>query len=137
MIKLNNLQYNPIKLDFLEDQNYSLDSLVSNFDFDDLCKKYKEKFGFSKIKTFSFSKEGFLGLFLELKGKIAISYGECEALIEAGLFYETLGFEITWINLNKDGKVTLVKSAIANQTDFDIKPEKETRYWDKNDTFNN
>lgn len=39
--------------------------------------------------------------------------------------------------LNKDGKVTLVKSAIANQTDFDIKPEKETRYWNKNDTFNN
>lgn len=105
MIKLNNLQYNPIKLDFLEDQNYSLDSLVSNFDFDDLCKKYKEKFGFSKIKTFSFSKEGFLGLFLELKGKIAVSFGECEALIQGAKLYESLGFELTWIDLNKDGSV--------------------------------
>ncbi|MDN5107381.1 cysteine desulfurase [Aliarcobacter butzleri] len=105
MIKLNNLQYNPIKLDFLEDQNYSLDSLVSNFTFDDLCKKYKEKFGFSKIKTFSFSKEGFLGLFLELKGKIAVSFGECEALIQGAKLYESLGFELTWINLNKDGSV--------------------------------
>ncbi|MFW2581398.1 cysteine desulfurase [Aliarcobacter butzleri] len=105
MIKLNNLQYNPIKLDFLEDQNYSLDSLVSNFDFDDLCKKYKEKFGFSKIKTFSFSKEGFLGLFLELKGKIAVSFGECEALIQGAKLYESLGFELTWIDLNIDGSV--------------------------------
>ncbi|MDN5077253.1 cysteine desulfurase [Aliarcobacter butzleri] len=105
MIKLNNLQYNPIKLDFLEDQNYSLDSLVSNFDFVDLCKKYKEKFGFSKIKTFSFSKEGFLGLFLELKGKIAVSFGECEALIQGAKLYESLGFELTWIDLNKDGSV--------------------------------
>lgn len=105
MIKLNNLQYNPIKLDFLEDQNYSLDSLVSNFTFDDLCKKYKEKFGFSKIKTFSFSKEGFLGLFLELKGKIAVSFGECEALIQGAKLYESLGFELTWIDLNKDGSV--------------------------------
>lgn len=105
MIKLNNLQYNPIKLDFLEDQNYSLDSLVSNFTFDDLCKKYKEKFGFLKIKTFSFSKEGFLGLFLELKGKIAVSFGECEALIQGAKLYESLGFELTWIDLNKDGSV--------------------------------
>ncbi|MCG3659607.1 cysteine desulfurase [Aliarcobacter butzleri] len=105
MIKLNNLQYNPIKLDFLEDQNYSLDSLVSNFTFDDLCKKYKEKFGFSKIKTFSFSKEGFLGLFLELKGKIAVSFGECEALIQGAKLYESLGFELIWIGLNKDGSV--------------------------------
>ncbi|MCG3671724.1 cysteine desulfurase [Aliarcobacter butzleri] len=105
MIKLNNLQYNPIKLDFLEDQNYSLDSLVSNFDFDDLCKKYKEKFAFSKIKTFSFSKEGFLGLFLELKGKIAVSFGECEALIQGAKLYESLGFELTWIDLNIDGSV--------------------------------
>lgn len=105
MIKLNSLQYNPIKLDFLEKQNYSLDSLVSNFDFDDLCKKYKEKFAFPKLKTFSFSKEGFLGLFLELKGNIAVSLGECEALVQGAKLYESLGFELTWIGLNKDGSV--------------------------------
>jgi len=58
LIRLNVLQYNPIKLDFLND-NYSLDSLISNAEFDDLCKKYKEKFSYSKLKTFSFSKEVF------------------------------------------------------------------------------
>ena len=108
LIRLNVLQYNPIKLDFLND-NYSLDSLISNAEFDDLCKKYKEKFSYSKLKTFSFSKDGFLGLLLELKGKIAISVGESEALIEGAKLYESLGFKIIWLNLNKDGKVNLDK----------------------------
>ncbi|MDD3009176.1 MAG: cysteine desulfurase [Arcobacter sp.] len=106
MFKLNVLQYNPIKIDFI-DENYSLDSLVDNSHFEKLTKKYKEKFGYSKLKTFSFSKEGFLGLFLELRGKIAVSVGECEALINGAKLYESLGFEIIWIGLNKDGKVNL------------------------------
>lgn len=108
LIRLNVLQYNPIKLDFLND-NYSLDSLITNDKFDDLCKKYKEKYNYSKLKTFSFSKEGFLGLLLELKGKIAISVGECEALVNGAKLYESLGFKITWLSLNKDGKVNLEK----------------------------
>jgi hypothetical protein len=108
LIRLNVLQYNPIKLDFLDD-NYSLDSLLSNEEFDNLCKKYKEKFNYPKLKTFSFSKEGFLGLLLELKGKIALSVGECEALIEGAKLYESLGFKIIWLNLNKDGKVNIDK----------------------------
>ncbi|MGE4382482.1 MAG: cysteine desulfurase [Arcobacter sp.] len=108
MFKLNVLQYNPIKIDFI-DENYSLDSLVDNSHFEKLTKKYKEKFGYSKLKTFSFSKEGFLGLFLELRGKIAVSVGECEALINGAKLYESLGFEIIWIDLNKDGKVNLKK----------------------------
>ncbi len=108
LIRLNVLQYNPIKLDFLSD-NYSLDSLTPNDEFDNLCKKYKEKFNYSKLKTFSFSKEGFLGLLLELKGKIAISVGECEALIEGAKIYESLGFEIIWLSLNKNGKVNIDK----------------------------
>ena len=108
LIRLNVLQYNPIKLDFLDD-NYSLDSLLSNEEFDNLCKKYKEKFNYPKLKTFSFSKEGFLGLLLELKGKIALSVGECEALIEGAKLYESLGFKIIWLNLNKDGKVNIEK----------------------------
>jgi len=114
LIRLNVLQYNPIKLDFLND-NYSLDSLISNAEFDDLCKKYKEKFSYSKLKTFSFSKEGFLGLFLELRGKIAVSVGECEALINGAKLYESLGFEIIWIDLNKDGKVNLKPMDIKYQ----------------------
>lgn len=59
------------------------------------------------MKTFSFDKNGFLGLLLELKekGKIAISIGETHALIEAGKRFEQLGFELSWIGLNKNGKV--------------------------------
>lgn len=106
LIRLNVLQYNPIKIDLFE-EDYSLDSLISNDNFEKLCKKYKESFGYSKLKTFSFSKEGFLGLFLELKGKIAVSLGECEALIQGAKLYESLGFDIVWLGLNKDGKVNL------------------------------
>lgn len=106
MIKLNYLQYS--KLQNIEISNdLSLSALRPNDAFEVLTLEYKKIFGFNKLKTFSFLKEGFLGLFLELKGKIAISCGECEILIEAGKFYESLGFQITWISLNKDGKVNL------------------------------
>lgn len=108
MIKLNYLQYS--KLKNIEISNdFSLSALTSNDEFEALNLEYKNLFGYKKLKTFSFSKEGFLGLFLELKGKIAISYGESEAIIEAGQLYESLGFKVTWINLNKDGKVNLKK----------------------------
>lgn len=116
LIRLNVLQYNPINLD-LSNSNYSLDSLISNEKFDDLCKKYKENFNYSKLKTFSFSKEGFLGLFLELKGKIAISVGECEALIQGAKLYESFGFKVTWLNLNKDGKIN-IKNIENENIDF-------------------
>jgi hypothetical protein len=106
MIKLNSLQYSKLQnIEILND--FSLSALRPNDAFETLTLEYKKMFGFNKLKTFSFSKEGFLGLFLELKGKIAISVGESEALIEAGKLYESLGFHITWINLNKDGKVNL------------------------------
>jgi hypothetical protein len=106
MIKLNSFQYS--KLQNIEISNdFSLSALTPNDAFETLTLEYKKMFEFNKLKTFSFSKEGFLGLFLELKGKIAISVGESEALIEAGKLYESLGFHITWINLNKDGKVNL------------------------------
>lgn len=108
MIKLNYLQYS--KLKNIEISNdFSLSALTSNDEFEALNLEYKNLFGYKKLKTFSFSKEGFLGLFLELKGKIAISCGESEAIIEAGQLYESLGFKVTWINLNKDGKVNLKK----------------------------
>lgn len=108
MIKLNYLQYS--KLQNIEISNdFSLSALRPNDAFEVLTLEYKKIFGFNKLKTFSFSKEGFLGLFLELKGKIALSCGECEVLIEAGKLYESLGFQITWINLDKDGKVNLKK----------------------------
>ncbi len=106
MVKLNTLQYNKIE-DIKNLENYSLDALIDNEEFEKLCLEYKNRFSFNKLKTFSFSKEGFLGLFLELKGKIAISLGESKAIVDAGKLYETLGFDIKWITLKKDGKVNL------------------------------
>lgn len=108
MIKLNNLQYS--KLENLEISNdFSLSALSSNEQFEVLMQDFNNLFSYKKLKTFSFSKEGFLGLFLELKGKIAISLGESQAIIQAGMIYESLGFEIIWINLEKNGKLNLIE----------------------------
>lgn len=106
MIRLNFLQYNP--LDFELKKSLSLDSLITNLEFEALCKEFLNTLSFKKLKTFSFSKDGFLGLLLELKDKkIAISKSECEALIEASKLYETLGFDITYLPLKKDGSVDI------------------------------
>lgn len=112
MIKLNFLQYNQLKLEIKN--NYSLDSLVSNFEFETLCQKLLNDFNFKKLKTFSFSKSGFLSLLLELKGKIAISKGESLALIEASKQYESLGFEVSYLELNKDGSVDFTNIKTKN-----------------------
>ncbi|RXJ60790.1 cysteine desulfurase [Candidatus Marinarcus aquaticus] len=106
MIKLNHLQYSRsahLKID----NTYSMSALVENTTFEELCIKYKEHFGYLKLKTFAFSKEGFLGLLLELKGTVAIGMGETLHLIQAGKLYESLGFEVIWLPLQKDGKVNL------------------------------
>jgi len=106
MVKLNGLQY--VRLNEINvSKDYSVSALSPNDTFDNLCMKYHKKFHYEKIITFAFSKEGFLGLFLELKGNIAISIGETQALIDAGKMYEKLGFEIHWIPLSRDGTVNL------------------------------
>jgi len=106
MVKLNCLQYK--RADHLNISNdYSVSALVSNEEFDALCLRYYKKFKYPSLKTFSFLKEGFLGLFLELEGKIAVSVGETQAVIDGAKLYEKLGFEVQWINLKKDGTVNL------------------------------
>lgn len=112
MVKLNHLQYS--KLSHLELTNeYSMSALVENHSFENLCREYKEHFNYTKIKTFAFTKEGFLGLLLELKGTIAISLGETQALIDAGKQYASLGFKVIWLELYKDGNVNV--SALNEQ----------------------
>jgi len=102
MVKLNCLQY--VRLNEINiSKDYSVSALSPNDTFDNLCLQYYQKFNYKKIKTFSFSKEGFLGLLLELKGNIAISIGETQALIDGAKLYEKLGFEIQWIPLSKNG----------------------------------
>ncbi|PID48088.1 MAG: cysteine desulfurase [Proteobacteria bacterium] len=107
MVKLNFMHVNMLKNHIFS--NLSLDSLSENEEYEAIKKELLNKFDFKWLNTFSFCKYGFLGLFLELnqKGKIALCKGESEALIEAGKLFESLGFELLWVNLEKDGKINL------------------------------
>jgi len=92
----------------IEDE-LSLNVLSNNEKFSQLQDEFLKKYSFSKLNTFSFCKDGFLGLLLQLnkQGKIAISKGESEAIFQAGLTFESLGFDLVWLDLNKDGKVKI------------------------------
>ncbi len=105
--KLNFIQVNVLKNHIFS--NFSLDNLRENEDYERVKKELLQSFGFDMLNTFSFCRDGFLGLLLELNksGKIAICKGESEALIRGGEVFESLGFELVWINLQKDGKVNL------------------------------
>jgi len=118
VIKLNSLQYRNMQNMHIEDE-LSLNVLSNNEKFSQLQDEFLKKYSFSKLNTFSFCKDGFLGLLLQLdkKGKIAISKGESEALFEAGKVYESLGFDLVWIDLEKDGKVN-TKQIIESNVDF-------------------
>lgn len=110
MYKLNFLQYNNMQnLHIIED--LSLNILSNNETYLKLENEFKTKYSFENINSFSFCKNGFLGLLLELnkKGKIAISFGETQSLIDAGKLFESLGFEVIWLELLKDGNINLKK----------------------------
>ena len=115
MKKFNHLQYHRSNSFFI-DNALSMSALIDNNSFDELCLKYKDKFGYSQIKTFAMSKEGFLGLFLELDGVIAVSIGECEAVVQGAKLYEKLGFSIIWLPLKEDG--TINTTLITQDIDF-------------------
>ena len=110
MYKLNILQYNNMQNLHIKD-DMSLNILSNNEEYNKTEKEFKEKYSFENINSFSFSKSGFLFLLLELskKGKIAISVGETQSLIDAAMLFEELGFEIIWIDLLKDGNVNIKK----------------------------
>jgi len=106
MIKLNTIHYPHIN-DINISKEFSLDILTNNELYLESEKSFLKKYSYSNLKTFSFNEDGFLSLLLELKnkGSIAISLGETNALVEAGKLYEKLGFDISWINLTKEGQV--------------------------------
>lgn len=104
MVKLNALQYPTNKVITL-DESYSIEPLKNNDGFECLIKNFTKEYGYESIKSFSFTKEGFLALMFELDGSIAISVGECEAIVQAGKWYEKLGKEVTWLGLNNKGEV--------------------------------
>lgn len=117
MIKLNTLHY-PVVNELTIPKEFSLDILKNNELYLESETSFLKKFSYSSLKTFSFNKDGFLSLLLELKnkGSIAISRGETNALVEAGKLYEKLGFDISWINLTKEGQVNFY-----DISSFDVK----------------
>ena len=102
MIKLNSLQYRNMQNLHIDDE-LTLNVLSNNEKFSQLQDEFLKKYSFSKLNTFSFCKDGFLGLLLQLnkQGKVAISKGESEAVYEAGLTFESLGFDLVWLDLTK------------------------------------
>jgi len=104
MVKLNSLQYQNTNTPTL-DESYSVEPLKNNSEFEAITKSFKKKYLHNSLNTFSFTKEGFLSVFFQLQGSIAISLGECEAIVQAGKMYEKLGHEITWISLNSSGEI--------------------------------
>ncbi|RXJ88248.1 cysteine desulfurase [Arcobacter sp. CECT 8985] len=108
MFKLNFLLY-PNVQDIHITTDYSLSILDNNDSFTLLKKVFLKKYNFTDLKTIDFSKYGVLGLMLELDGKIAVSKGESQSIVDAAKQYEKLGFEVLWIELNKNGTVNFEK----------------------------
>lgn len=110
MYKLNFLQYKNMQNLHIKD-SLSLNILSNNEDYSSLEDSFKKEFAFESLNYFSFCKSGFLSLLLQLnkKGKIAISLGETQSLIDACEIFCSLGFDILYLDLNKDGSVNLDK----------------------------
>ncbi len=108
MIKLNSLQYpNVLELDF--DEKITMQPLKDNFFIEERILKFASKFNFKNLKTFSLSKDGILGLMLSLKGRILVSLGESEAIVQAAKSYKELGFDLEFIPLEKEGTLKYEK----------------------------
>ena len=104
MNKLNYLNYPEVK-NISIPSSLSIETLSTNEEFESLSQNIKVKFNFSSLHSFSFSKEGFLGLMLELKVDIAVSRGESEAVVKAAELYESLGFNVTYIGITSEGEI--------------------------------
>ncbi|PLY09205.1 MAG: cysteine desulfurase [Arcobacter sp.] len=117
MTKLNILQYSNMQNLHIRPE-LKLSILENNQSYLELEKKFLSKYSFNFLNTFSFDKAGFLELLLQLnkKGKIAISVGETQSLIEAAKEFENLGLKLSWINLQKDGNIN--KADISTEFDF-------------------
>jgi len=102
MYKLNFLQ-SPKVNNIQIDDSRALEALKDNTRVENFIKDFKSEFGFNSLNTFSFSRDGFLSMMLNLNGKIQVSLGESQAIIDAANKYKELGFDIDFISLQKNG----------------------------------
>lgn len=104
MYKLNFLQYPDVKPIQIDKSN-ALEALKDNTKVEVFIKNFSLKFDFKSLNTFSFSKDGFLSMMLTLNGKILVSLGESQSIIDAANAYKKLGFDIDFISLKNDGHI--------------------------------
>ena len=71
---------------FIIDKNLALDVLDTNSIFEELKTELLNKYSKKNLKTICFTREGVLSLLLELEGKIAVSLGESEAIVQGAKF---------------------------------------------------
>ena len=106
MHKLNHIQF-PTVYSYSFDENNALEALKDNAQFDALSASFLSNTPFSKLNTFSFSPDGFVAMMMSFEGKIAVSLGESEAIVQAAKLCEQYGKDITFLSLNHDGTVNL------------------------------
>ncbi|XOB63642.1 cysteine desulfurase [Campylobacterota bacterium DY0563] len=102
MYKLNYIQYPKVQ-DINFSSNYSLETLKNNDLVEEEISLLKKEFRFNSLYSFRFSDDGILALMLKLKGKILVSKGESQAIIDAAIRYKNLGFDLEFISIKKDG----------------------------------
>lgn len=105
-MKLNSLQVNTISFN-PTCNDLSIDTLEHNEAYNQIQEKYKKKFNKERQKTFSFTKEGFFAIMMQLKGKISVSLGESQAIINGAKLAISYGKEIDFISINKDGSLKI------------------------------
>jgi len=114
-MKFNSLQFNSTNCT-KELSRYSLEVLQKNEKLEEVYKSYKDIFSKDKVKNISFSEDGFCALFLSLNGKIAVSVGESEFIVQGAQKAKTLGADISFVLLQKDG--TLDTDSLDEGFDF-------------------
>ncbi|NVJ52695.1 MAG: cysteine desulfurase [Campylobacteraceae bacterium] len=104
MYKLNFIQYP--KVEKIEvNETLSLQALKDNDEAEAVIESFKTRFNFNSLNSFSFSEDGFLSLMIKLGGKIIVSKGESQAIIDAANRYKDLGFDLEFISLNRNGQL--------------------------------
>lgn len=105
-MKFNSLQFKG-EIYSTDTSIYSLNVLSSNEKLEEIQQNYSEKFDKKSVRNISFSKDAFCSLILELDGKIAVSLGESEAIVNGAKKALSYGASVEFISLNKDGSLDM------------------------------
>jgi hypothetical protein len=105
-MKFNSLQFNSNNTD-VSLNNLQMNILSINENYLEIKNKYIKKFKLKKQKTISFTKDGFFSLIMQLEGKIAVSMGESEAIIQGAILAKEYKKNIEFLNIRKDGTLDL------------------------------